>query len=270
MSLKKSPKKIITYLAVIGLLIFLYNLGFLKPLEGFLSKGVNPILSEMHKLGVNIKSRFGEQVDKATLLKENEDLKREAIALVEENARYKILEEENRLLRESLGFLKRNKLKYLMANVISQGEVGNLSGRTDTIFIDKGEKDGVKKNFGVVGSDGLILGKIVEVKDSSSMVYLNNNSRCKLAAAILDKNGTSGITEGELGLTIKMSFIPQSHEIKIGDIVVTSGLEEFIPRGLVVGRVRGVTKENNDLWQVAEIESMSKTNNLVIVSVILP
>ena len=91
-----------------------------------------------------------------------------------------------------------------------------------------------------------------------------------MAATVLNQEGTGGITEGDLGLTLKMGFIPQSKNIKKDDIVVTSGLEYLIPRGLALGRIIEVSKDNNELWQNAVIESMADNDNLVIVSVLLP
>lgn len=270
MPLRKTSRRIIIYIAVIGLLIFLYTLGLLRPVEGALFKAINPVLGRMHGFGADIRSIFGDRLDSQALAEKNSSLEKEISALVEENANYKMLEQENGILRESLGFLKRNNLKYKVANVISQGDIGDISGRTETVYIDKGERDGLKKGYAIVSSEGVMLGKIAELKENTSLVYLANNSLCKIAAAVLNGQSTSGITEGELGLTIRMNFIPQSSNIKPNDIVVSSGLEEYIPRGLVIGRVRNIKKENNDLWQEAEIESMARSDSLVIVSVIIP
>jgi rod shape-determining protein MreC len=69
---------------------------------------------------------------------------------------------------------------------------------------------------------------------------------------------------------MKMSFIPQSAVIKPGDSVVTSGLEEAIPRGLVIGKVLEVKSESNAMWQTAVIEPLISPDDLIIVSVLLP
>jgi rod shape-determining protein MreC len=270
MIIKLQIKKILSYAAVIGLLVFLYSIGALKIFENAAAKAMNPLLSVSQNFGVSLGMRFGGNETKEELKTENEDLKKEIAKLIEENAGYKILEEENSLLRESLGFLSRNKYKYLMANVISRGEVGDLSGHTEAIIIDKGGRDGLKDGLAVIDDKGIMVGKIAAVKDNSSLVYLVNNSQCKIAVSALNDKNTSGVIEGELGLTTKMSFIPQNKQISPGDIIVTSGLEEYIPRGLVIGSVKTVNKESNDLWQWAEIEPMIDPDNLIIASVLIP
>jgi rod shape-determining protein MreC len=79
-----------------------------------------------------------------------------------------------------------------------------------------------------------------------------------------------GITEGDLGLTIKMNFIPQSDTINLDDTVITSGLGGNIPRGLVIGKVSQVNNRSNEIWQDVSIEPLINLNSLTIVSVLIP
>lgn len=263
-------KKIFVYLAVIGLLIFLYALGFLSPVENLLARALNPILGETHMLGADFQNKTGSKMTRSELIKENENLKNINVKNITDEAEFNLLKEENVLLRDSLGFLSRHEHDFVMANVISKGEIGDVYGQPEAIVIDRGKNDGVSEGLAVVDSRGSVVGKVSDVKENSSFVCLTNNSKCKFAATILNEERTSGIIEGELGLTIKMGYIPQNRTIKKGDIVITSGLEENVKRGLVVGRVRDVNKENNELWQEAEIESLIELDNLTIVSVIIP
>ncbi|HTX86704.1 MAG TPA: rod shape-determining protein MreC, partial [Candidatus Nanoarchaeia archaeon] len=81
---------------------------------------------------------------------------------------------------------------------------------------------------------------------------------------------TIGVTDGNLGLTINMDYIPQMEQINLGDLAVTSGLEPNIPRGLLIGQVAKVDKGSNDIWQSANIQPAADLNNLTIVSVLIP
>ena len=164
-----------------------------------------------------------------------------------------------------------------MANIISRGELEGDVANSRSVVIDKGLRDGLFAGLAVVSfvgpgdsSQGVIIGKIVNVKDNLAEIYLVTNKNCKLAAAILGEEKTSGIVTGELGLTSKMEFIPQTENIKEGDLVATSGLEQNIPRGLVIGRVTKVIKENNEVWQSATIEPQIDLDSLSVISVLLP
>lgn len=268
--LKINKKRIFLYLAVVGLLIFLYLLGLFRPLEGLVARGLNPIAERFYSFSSMVRSRYDEQTDKRDLSQVIAELENEVVRLTEKNAKFNMVEEENRLLRDKLRFFSGNEYRYVMANVISRGDLADIGGRTETIIIDKGSADGMYEGLAVVASKGTIVGKITEVKDSISMVDLTNNEKCKIAATILNEEKTTGITQGELGLIIRMEFIPQAEEIKADDIVVTSGLEQAIPRGLVIGKVTEVNKESNELWQTAKLETLVDPSDLVIVSVLIP
>jgi rod shape-determining protein MreC len=270
-------KKYIVITAVILLLIFLHYTGLFNPVESFIAKGLKPIAIVFYSLGSGINQTYINQTAKTDLTSELNSAEQTINQLTVENATLKFLEEENKVLRKQLNFLSKSGLRYSMANIISRGEMAENSKDSQSIVIDKGLKDGLYSGLAVVSSltngttsQGVIVGKIIEVKDNISEVCLVTNKNCKIAAAILGENKTSGIALGELGLTVKMEFIPQTENIKAGDIVATSGLEQNIPRGLVIGRVTDVKKENNEVWQSATIEPQINLDSLSIISVILP
>ena len=59
-------------------------------------------------------------------------------------------------------------------------------------------------------------------------------------------------------------------QIKEGDIVISSGLGDNIPRGLVIGRVAQVNNQSNEIWQDVSIEPIASLYNLTVVAVVLP
>jgi len=267
---KSKARQIILAVAVVGLLIFLHWLGVLKPMEVIMNRGINPVMSLVYKTSSFIRIKYGEQTSKINLQEKVNELEEEVNKLMVKNAELSGLEAENKALREHLNFLSVKKYHYVMSNVISRTDLSDIGDRTETIIIDKGLIDGLYAGLPVLDSEGAVVGKIAEVKEDLAKVFLVNNKNCKLAATILNQQKTNGIAEGELGLTIKMNFIPQTENIKNGDIIVTSGLEKSIPRGLVIGKVSQINKESNELWQNATIEPMFDPNELIIVSVLLP
>jgi len=268
--LKSNKKKVLVFVAVIGLLIFLSSIGILNPFIGFSDRIFSPTMKNFYNLGSGLRNSFDNQAGKKNIFTENEELKVRVANLTEQNVELELVRQENKLLREHLNFLGKNNYRYVMSSIVSRGDITDVSDKSEVITINKGLRDGLVPGLAVVSSQGIIIGKIADVKDSISLVYLTNNSKCKLAASILGQEGTEGVTEGDRGLTIKMGFIPQSKEIKKDDIVMTSGLEYLVPRGLAIGRVIEVEKNNNELWQNAVIEPVIDNDSLVIVSVLLP
>lgn len=263
-------KKIFYLMAVLGLLIFLYFAGPLKRVEGVVIRLLSPVFSRAYFTGSIIRVKYDEQTNKIDLTKKVDELEGQIVELTKENIGLKKMEEENMVLRGYLDFLTINQYKYVMSNVVARGEAANISDRTEVITIDKGSRDGVFLGLAVVSSDGVIIGKVSDVKENSAQVFLTNNEKCKLAASVFNTDKTSGITEGDMGLTVRMEFIPQDQKIEKNDVIVTSGLEQFVPRGLIIGKVMEVDRESNELWQKAVIEPMVDLNNLIVVSVLLP
>jgi len=277
MNVKLNVEKYAVVAIIILLLVFFHYTGLLKPLEAVLRRALAPAAKSLYSASLHLSGIFQDQSANKNLAEELSRAKEEISRLTAQNAELKFLEEENSVLRKNLNFLRRAGGHYLMANVISRGALAAESGNSQSVVIDKGARDGLFPGLAVVSStadgartQGAIIGKVAKVKENISEIYLVTNKNCKLAVAILGENKTTGIAQGELGLTVRLDFIPQTENIKIGDLVATSGLEENIERGLVVGRVVRVAKENNQVWQSAVIEPLLNLDNMTLAAILLP
>lgn len=278
--IRLNVKKYAAVFAVIALLLILHYAKLLNPIESLLSRGLRPAFKVFYFFASGISRAYHKQTETADLASELEAARQTVNRLTAEKVEAKFLEEENLALRKQLNFLAKSGRRYLMANIISRGqpEPQTKDGSSSrSVVIDKGLKDGLFPGLAVAGAagpagsnQGVIIGKIVKVKDSLSEIYLVTDKNCRLAAAILGEKKTLGVTSGELGLTIKMDFIPQTENLKEGDLAATSGLEPNIPYGLLIGRVTKVTKENNQVWQSASLEPQINLDALSVVSVLLP
>ena len=267
---KKTRNNIWIFTAVVGLLIFLSSLKIFVPIQASIQETFNPLLKPVYSVATLFRNKYDEQASIDDLNRQIEVLAEERNKFAAENIKIKMITEENDVLREQLRFLSKNQYRYIVSNVISRGGVSGAAKISETIIIDKGLKDGVYNGLSVIVGDGIIVGKVTDAKEAIAKVDLTTSNYCKLAATIFGDNKTSGITEGEMGLTVRMGFIPQSAIVEKDDLVVTSGLEETIPRGLIIGKVIEAKNEKNDLWQSAVIEPLVATDGLIIVSVLLP
>jgi len=248
--------------------MLLHYFKIITPIENLFVRIFNPIFSNFYSISSSIRERYEDKKTNENLTTDNEKLTIQNRFLIEENAKLKTVDEENRILREYLGFISKNEYKSVMGNIVFRGSLSGETDIVDTITIDKGSKNGVEVGQAVVGSKGIVVGKIIEAKDYISRACLTNSKRCKFAVTVQNEDRTSGVIEGSLGLTIKMSFIPQDRKIEKDDMIVTSGLENMVQKGLVIGRVIKVEKESNELWQYATIEPIISHDELTIVSVL--
>jgi len=274
---KSQIKRYSLVIAVIGLLIFLHFSQILLPVESLISYYTKPILANFYLFSSKFRLSQNQQATKEDSELKVKQLEDQVNQLISENVKLKILQEENQFLRQQLKFLTKTNYKYVIANIISREESISATKNSQTFLIDKGKADGVEPELAVISpnvyqadSQGMIIGKITQAKDHLAEVDFITNPNCQLAVSLFNQSKTSGIVHGDLGLTVKMEYIPQTEEIKEGDIVMTSGLEQNIARGLVVGRIIKVIKESNALWQSAVIEPMINLDDLIIVAVLIP
>jgi len=157
-----------------------------------------------------------------------------------------------------------------LADVVAREVVEQSASQRNKLIINRGFKDGLRENLAVVNSLGLVVGRLTRVKESLSEVSLLVDPACRLAVSVQSENGVSGLADGESGLTVKISFIPQTVKVAVDQLVVTAGLENDVPGGLVIGRVSQVDQASNELWQEAVVEPAADLDNLKIVAVIVP
>lgn len=259
----QSPKRSWLLIFLPILLIAAHSLGALSPVERAASRLLSPVQGAFFRFGLGLRLAFsGSSVSAG----EAQFLKEERARLYSEVAKLNELEAEVRELRGLLNFKKRTEVKTAVANVIGERTV--TSART--LLIDRGSEDGVAKDYPVVNQDGIMVGKVFEVKEKSSLVLMLLDRRSRVAATIQNKDGTIGVVEGGYGLSSSMKFIPQNEVVEVGNIVITSGLEDTVPRGLLIGTVESIIKEVREPFQEATIKPLVEFEKLITVAVILP
>ncbi|MDD3285378.1 MAG: rod shape-determining protein MreC [Patescibacteria group bacterium] len=263
-------RKVWYWLAALAMIFILHFSGLTRPLENYLFLAIKPFAAGLQRVGEWSRGRPESAADTSVLLEQLDRAKADLAAAIVDQAKLQLLEEENKKLRMQLDFVNANDYRVLSANIVSRQNLFESAEDAQDIVLDKGSSEGLRPGLGVIDESGVIIGKIVEVKDHSARACLTTGTDCQLPAAIINSAKTIGLAEGELGLTIKMNYIPQLEDISQGDIIITSGLGGDIPRGLVIGRVAQVNKQSNEIWQDVTIEPLSSLRSLTIVSVILP
>ena len=152
---------------------------------------------------------------------------------------------------------------HILAKIIARDV-----NRSNTLVINKGSHNGLSDNLPVTTEQGIILGKIMETKNSTATVLLLTDPGSQIAVTTPEYNTTIGLAQGEFGLSIKIELIPQNITINPGDTIITSGIEENMPNGLVIGKVNRVFSNENELFKTATINPLINYEEVNIVSVI--
>lgn len=178
-----------------------------------------------------------------SVAKENDKLKKELSSAIEKNSQLSEIELSNLRFRNLLNFQKTMTGRTLAAELISK----DPSPWYKTAIIDKGKTDGIKKGFPVVTPEG-IVGQVVDVFSHYSKVLLIVD-RNSAVDALAQRTRARGIVKGESMGQCYAKYVLRKHDIKIGDTIVSSGLDGVFPKGLRIGRVSGVIRRNSGIFQ---------------------
>jgi rod shape-determining protein MreC len=137
-----------------------------------------------------------------------------------------------------------------------------------TLLLDRGSRDGVRRNAPVVAADG-VVGRVIEVTRTASRVLLVSDSRSAIGV-VLQRSRDLAVVEGRSDRVLHLKYLSQTAQVLPGDLVVTSGQGGVFPKGLVVGRITRVTREEGELLQEAEVEPVTGLDRLEEVLILLP
>jgi rod shape-determining protein MreC len=119
--------------------------------------------------------------------------------------------------------------------------------QSQTVYLDRGERDGIKRNMGVITPDG-VVGKVIESYGNTSQVLLLSDKDSGVGAMISESRIQSPV--GGVGEPLlSMKYVPNDDEVNLGQHVVTSGMDRIFPRDLPVGTVTQI-KAGNPFKQI--------------------
>jgi len=145
---------------------------------------------------------------------------------------------ENRRLRALLDFRPRLPYSTVAAEVI-----GSSPGEgSKTVLIDKGADAGLSTDFPVVTPDG-VAGKIVALYPHSAQVLLVTDPAAG-AGGLLANCRAQGVLKGTGQGLARLDYVMNDNAVAPGEPVVTSGLDQVFPKGLLLGTVVKVTDGN--------------------------
>jgi rod shape-determining protein MreC len=167
--------------------------------------------------------------------RENERLKQENDSLKLEITQLRSKASEADRLAHLLNFSQsQEKVPMIGARVIGASPDANSA----VIYLDRGQRDGIKKNMGVITPDG-VVGKVIESYSDTAQVLLLTDRDSGVGAMIEESRLQSPVGgTGEPLLTMK--YISNDDEVKIGEHIVTSGMDRIFPRDLPVGTIAEV------------------------------
>jgi len=180
------------------------------------------------------------------------------------------LRQENEKLRNLLDFTKKVDYKHVPAEIIAK-DPGNIF---NTLVINKGKREGIEVNMPVIAfQDGFkgLVGKVVQVGPVSSQIKPIFDTTCYVASRLQNSRydglvSGAGYEKEELVMRYVKKYARDA--IKYGDIVITSGMQSLYPKGIYIGRVRGIRAKEYEPSLELDIESIVDFSTLEYVFVL--
>ena len=257
-------KKIRFYMIIVAVFAALYFLPFFNRPKAAAAHAVLAAAGGLRIATMNVLSYGRAVVFSGRLIAENETLKTDLNGAQARLANDDELKTENDSLRALLNLSKRNDIVLIDANVV--GDEPSASSRAVTI--DRGSLGGIGRGDAVVFGDGIMVGKIEAVTPARATVLLTVDPKCAVSALVAGHPEAAGVATGDRGLVIKFAMIPMNAAFETGDEIITSGEEDDIPRGLVLGSVDSVSRSPSEPFSSATVVPSYDQNSLTVVAVV--
>ncbi len=249
-----------------ALILLSYNLRYdtgTSVLKRIVMEAAEPVQKMFSASVEAVENAWRRYIHLVRLEEENRKLNKTINALQEELNLYKEGNLEAQRLKKLLSLQDTYPHRFIASRVIGK----ELSMISKTLWIDKGEKDGLVSGMPVLVSTGLI-GRLTDVTWHSSKVLLlvDENSNVDV---LIQRTRVQGIARGAGSRGCVLRYVPKIQDVKAGDVVVTSGLSNLFPKGLLVGKVSYVNRVDAGLFSkiyVAPFADLASVEEVMVLA----
>jgi rod shape-determining protein MreC len=249
---------------IITALVFLQVKGWLGPIKTVFLKSPQPVIAVTKRIVSPVKSFFSTIYRLRNIAADNVKLREKVAGLQQSLVDFDKEQKENETLRKELGFFKNTQQQLIPCTVLSQ----NFFGLAEAIVLDCGLEKGVAEGQVIMAQDYLV-GKIIYAGKGFSTALLAISSQFSTDAK-LSKTGANAIVRGSFGSGLILDQLPQNANVEKSWLVVTAGINDKIPKNLLIGEVGDVISGSNDLFKKTTLLSPVDFDNLEFVFAVKP
>lgn len=265
--LKSFPPQslIVSLLAVILVVILavLNFMGWLEPARTFLWRIFSPLLLFFQKVNGEVSQTFAFIFTLKDLGRENSQLKSENQFLLQQIVFLKEAARENELLRQRLGLQPEGKSNLVLARPLAYDpQLGQY------FILNKGSRDGLAEGQAVVDSHNFLVGRVVEASRTSAKALLLTGPNFSVNA-LLQESRINGLVRGEHGVEVVLDMVPLDKQVRDDELVITSGLNDAMPKGLIIGWVAKAAATPPEIFQRITLRPAADLRTIEEVFVIL-
>jgi rod shape-determining protein MreC len=208
-------------------------------------------------------------VNKDDLKRDNDELQARLLILERRALKYAALASENNELRRLMNSSEVLDDRVIVSEVVSVSP----DPFAHEVVINKGRSDGVQEGQAILDAGGL-MGQVTQVSQITSRVLLVSDSSHAVPVEVV-RNGLRAILLGTgKSNSLELVHVPDTANIREGDLLVSSGLGGRFPRGYPVAEVSRISKEPGEPFITIEATPTAKLNQsrmlLVVFQALVP
>lgn len=136
-----------------------------------------------------------------------------------------------------------------------------------SVIINIGSRDGIAPDQAVVHPQG-VVGRVIEVTPNYARVLLAVDFHSSIDAFV-QRSRAVGIISGQGSRPMTLKYVRKDEDVRVGDVVVTSGMDGYFPKGIALATVARVSRQSSDMFMSVEATPMVVFDRLEEVMVIV-
>lgn len=211
------------------------------------SAAISELVAPVHSLTAFVSTVVGScwqrYVALVGIAEENEVLRQRLRQIEGEVAGLAEVRTENDRLRGVLHFVEQGGLEGVLARVVAYDPSGWVEG----VLVNRGSSHGIEVGMAAVVERG-VVGQVVAASPNSARILLITDHASGVDA-LVQGSRARGVVEGGGGQLCALRFVMRDQPVKLGERVLTSGLDGVFPKGLVIGTVADTETGSGSLFQ---------------------
>jgi len=167
---------------------------------------------------------------------ENERLQQEVAQLRVQMQQERALAQQSRSLQQLLDLRTSLTVDTTGANVIGAG----ASAEFRTMTLDKGTGAGLRRDMAVISPSGVVGRVIMPTSRASKLQLLIDRNAA--AGALVERSRAQGVVVGTGTDRLRLDYISGTADVKVGDRIITSGIDGIYPKGFVIGQIESIER----------------------------
>ena len=255
---------IVAVFAIYGISQKSFILGEATLFHKIVTEVLSPVQEGLASSKKNLSSLWENYLVIVDTSKENTVLKKQISRLSSDLTTMDEIRKENQRLKQLLNYSEGVSSERVLAQVVGWDSANEFK----VIRINKGTNHGIKMMAPVITDQGLV-GYVYRATPNYAdvLTILDQNNRVDV---VVERTRTHGIVEGVFNFKCALKYIMRNEPVEVGDKLITAGVGGIYPKGVKVGMITDISKENFGMTLSIEVIPSVDFNKLEEVLVLIP